>query len=199
MHRYPLIAASLVLGIAGVAIWTGRMTDHHQAAASNTPRRTVPAHASAPSQMPVMKRQTVVTKSTSRAENSIARLTVTSMEPTQQESCRKVEAEAHRELAKLSELVSLSATQKPRVFQILVQSADDFDPSMLVAGATAGELTESSEDAICEVLNPAQEAAFQEELLDDVAWWDDAIAQMEAGQNQTAPAIPEIPLTDVER
>lgn len=199
MHRYPLIAASLVLGIAGVAIWTGRMTDHHQPEASNTPRRPVPSMASAPSQMPAVKRQVMATKSTSRAENSIARLTVTSMEPTQQESCRKVEAEVHRELAKLSELVSLSATQKPRVFQILVQSADDFHPSMLVAGEPAGELTESPEDAICEVLNPAQEAAFQEELLDDAAWWDDAIAQMEAGLDETAPAISEIPLTDYDQ
>ena len=197
MHRYPLIAASLVLAIAGVAVWIGTTTDDRQPAASNTPRWLAPEQASAPAEIPAVNRQTVVAKSTSLAENSIARLTVTSMEPTQQEGCRKVEAEAHRELAKLSELVSLSATQKPRVFQILVRSADDFHPSMLVAGAPAGELTESPADAICEVLNPAQEEAYQEARLDDAAWWDDAIAQMEAGLDKTAPTIPEALPTDI--
>ena len=196
MNRYPLIAASLVLAIAGVAVWPGTTTDHRHAADSNTTGRAAPAQPDAPAEMPAVKRQ-VVMKSTSRAENPMVRLSVTSMEPTQQESCRRVEAEAHRALAKLSEAVSLSATQKPRIFQILVQSAAEFHPAMLVAGAPAGGLTESSADAICEVLNPAQEATFHEALLDDAAWWDDAIAQMEAGLAKTAPAISATPLTDV--
>lgn len=197
MNRYPLIAASLVLAIAGVAVWPGTTTDHRHAADSNTTRRAAPAQPDALAKMPAVKRQVVVMKSTSRAENPSARLTVTSVEPAQQESCRRVEAEAHRALAKLSEAVSLSATQKPRVFQILAQSAAEFHPAMLVAGAPAGGLTEAPADAICEVLNPAQEATFHEALLDDAAWWDDAIAQMEAGLAETAPAISETPLTDV--
>lgn len=198
MNRFPLIAASLVLAIAGVVVWIGTMTDHRQPTTSNIHRRLAPFQASVPAGMPTLKRQPMMAKSTSQAETSIARLNVTSMDPTQQENCRKVEVEAHRSLAKLSDTVSLSTTQKPLVFQILVRSAGDFHPSMLVAGTPAGELTESAADAICEVLNPSQEAAFQETLLDDAAWWEDAIAQMEAGLDETAPGISETPLIDVE-
>lgn len=198
MNRTPLIVASMVLAIAGVAIWTGKMMDHHQPAASNIPRRATPVQAGTPAEIAVPKRQPRVVKSTTRAEDSIARLTVTASEPALQESCRKVEADARRTLGKLSDAVAMSTAQKLRVFQILVRSADDFQPSMLVAGEPVAELAESPEDAICEVLNPAQETTLLEAQIEDTAWWDDAVAQMETGLDETTPTVPEAPLTDTE-
>ena len=144
--------------------------------------------------MPTVKRQSELVKSSSRPEDSISRLTVTAAQAALQVSCRKVEADAHRMLAKLSDTVGLSTAQKLSVFRILVRGADDFHPSMLVAGAPAGELTESAEDAICEVLNPAQETILLEARTDYTAWWDDAVARMELELDETPGAT----VTDTE-
>ena len=144
--------------------------------------------------MPTAKRQSELVKSSSRLEDSISRLTVTATQATLQVSCRKVEADAHRTLAKLNETVGLSATQKLSVFRILVRGADDFHPSMLVAGAPAGELTDSAEDAICEILSPAQETILLEAQTDDTAWWDDTVARMELELDETPGAT----VTDTE-
>ena len=70
------------------------------------------------------------------------------------------------------------------MFSILARSQADFDPSMVVAGGQSEPVANANE-AIGEVLDSRRLQAFEEFLIDDAAWWEDAISQMEA---QMAPS-----------
>ncbi len=198
MNRHSVIVTIVLMAIAGLAVWTRNSSDHRPVAPIGSTHSEVLGAASAGSGNNSSKRRLHLVRPAPRTEDSITRLTVTTTEPAQLEDYRTVEAIAHRQLATLTTTLGLSAGQRQRVFPVLVCGADGFHPSMLVAGAPAGGPVESINDAICVELTPAQEATFQEALMDDTAWWDGAIAQLEAGLDEKTAPVSDSPLTDIE-
>ncbi len=92
-----------------------------------------------------------------------------------------VECAARESLERLTTELDLSAAQRVRVFPVLVRSAPDYDPVMLVAGsATAAKASLAALEEIHQVLDPAQQALVEDQEVNRQLWWQDTLARLEA-------------------
>lgn len=116
-------------------------------------------------------------------------LTVRSDDAGQQAVCAKVESDARSELQELDERLKLTKTQQQRIFPILARRSAAFSPAMKAGGQSAVATNQSAEDAISSELDPARQGIYQEMLLDDAAWWSEALTRLESSQDEAAAPL----------
>lgn len=97
-----------------------------------------------------------------------------------------------RKLDRLTKELGLSQTQRRLLLPSLVAAANSSVPCITVFGKSVERLSGASiEDAVCEVLDEGQQAIYQNMLLDDSAWWEDAIAQLSSQDDPDDPEAPD--------
>lgn len=101
------------------------------------------------------------------------------------EALERLRGDSMRKLDRLTKELGLSQTQRMLLLPSLVAAANPSVPGITVFGKPVEQLpVEHLEDAVCMVLDEEQQAIYQNMLLDDAAWWEDAIAQL-SSQNKT--------------
>ncbi|MEZ5302487.1 MAG: hypothetical protein R3F11_17905 [Verrucomicrobiales bacterium] len=105
-----------------------------------------------------------------------------------------VENYANRELERLVPLLGLTEDQQDRVFASLAQHSPAFHPALsIVSGESpVSELPEDGdvvgsgqpngdaglEESIYDSLTPEQKVAYEEEVIDRIAWWEDVVGHL---------------------
>lgn len=108
------------------------------------------------------------------------------------ERAARVESFANARLDRLTAQLDLTPEQRQKLFPLLVRSSGSFDPAMRVGGVgtPAGSVPEKIED----VLEPAQEDKLLEETMNDLALWEEIIANLQHRlEQQIPPASPATP------
>ena len=89
-------------------------------------------------------------------------------------------------LDKMTKRLDLTPAQRQKIFPQLVRSTNGYHEAMvlsyprgLVVPVEVASDTQSPEEAIHEALDPEQQERFVEEQLDERAWWNEIVAQME--------------------
>lgn len=116
----------------------------------------------------------------------------------------RVQANANRNLDRLTKQLELSEEQREKLFPILARSSESYDPAMLISEASAPEASalspETGELAIQEILEPEQQEERIDHALTDSLIWQEIIAGLErqlAEQSpQTTPAEIATPLPE---
>lgn len=109
------------------------------------------------------------------------------------ERARKVEAEAQRQLERLTEQLMLTGEQRRRLFPILARTSEDYDPAMTISGHPAGapRLTGWTGDReFNEVLEPPQRDQLIEDAMADAALWQEIIGKLQRRLDEQTPRVP---------
>lgn len=85
----------------------------------------------------------------------------------------------------MTERLDLTHSQRYKVFPLLVKSTNGYHPAMvittpdgrIVSGESA--LGQSADEAIHDSLDPEQQEEFVETKIDEIAWWNEIVAQLE--------------------
>ncbi len=113
------------------------------------------------------------------------------LSPTQRQDIAKrvpwVQQAALSRLGKMAERLDLSPIQQHKVFPQLLRATTGYHPAMVItypAGASlpSEELAaneKSPDEAIHDSLDPDQQEDFLQQKLDDQAWWEEIVAQLE--------------------
>jgi hypothetical protein len=105
--------------------------------------------------------------------------------PTQHSAWRgraaAVERAARTSLERLTAELELTATQRDKMFPVLVRSSPGYDPVMLVGGSTTAVAASlAAQDEIHQVLDPTQQALVEDQEVNRQIWWQDTLARLEA-------------------
>ena len=90
-------------------------------------------------------------------------------------------------LSRMTDRLDLTPAQRQKVFPQLLRSTSGYHPAMIInypaqVAAPAESLAESEQtpdEAIHDSLDPEQQDAFLQQKLDDQAWWEEIVAQLE--------------------
>ena len=142
------------------------------------------------------------------------------MTPAQRQEVSKrlpwVRKNALSRLDRMTDRLDLTPSQRQKVFPQLLRSTNGYHPAMVInyppqIANPAEEVVEnekSPDEAIHDSLDPEQQEDFIQQKLDDQAWWEEIVAQLEedfdasvsseeipvaAGQAPAAPQQPETP------
>ncbi len=114
-------------------------------------------------------------------------------------------------LDRMTEHFDLTAAQRRKIFPLLVQSTNGYHPAMVVTQPAGGlpvpvevaGKTQTPDEAIHDALDPEQQEDFVEAQIDQRAWWNEIVAQLEEDFDSVVaagtappeedPAEPEIP------
>jgi hypothetical protein len=108
---------------------------------------------------------------------------------------------AMKRVEKLDQKLKLNSAQQQRILeQMMAYSAPAGialrigDRTVDVAGLSHSGLT--LEDAIADLLDPERASIYQQSLMEDAAWWDHAIEQMESSISDESESADEILIED---
>ena len=114
-----------------------------------------------------------------------------SLTPAQRQDIAKrvpwVQQDALSRLGKMTERLDLTPIQQHKVFPQLLRATTGYHPAMIInypAGTSipSEELADnekSPDEAIHDSLDPDQQEDFLQQKLDDQAWWEEIVAQLE--------------------
>ena len=94
-----------------------------------------------------------------------------------------VSQEAREKLDLMTERFNLTQAQRREIFPLLARGSASYDPAMVVGGGTASSFNEvgalaTSEELIHDELDPSQQEAFEEDVLDKNLWWEEIASQL---------------------
>ena len=113
------------------------------------------------------------------------------MTPAQRQDVAKrlpwVRKNALSRLSRMTDRLDLTPAQRQKVFPQLLRSTSGYHPAMIISypaqvTAPAESLAESEktpDEAIHDSLDPEQQDDFIQQKLDDQAWWEEIVAQLE--------------------
>lgn len=142
------------------------------------------------------KRGESVTKAHTRRRTgepfAVSALAIGTSDGTTSEALERLRGDSMRKLDRLTKELGLSETQRMLILPSLVAAAHPSVPGITVFGKPVERTSGASiEDAVCDVLDEEQQAIYQNMLLDDAAWWDDAIAQLSSQDETDDPESPD--------
>lgn len=106
------------------------------------------------------------------------------------EKAKSITDNANAQIDRMNKSLGLDETQKDEMFQILVRSDKDFDPSMQLEGVTGGSGVPnplSRDEAIAAILNPEQKEKYQSQQQERAKRFEGfrrALGQPESAQGQ---------------
>lgn len=122
---------------------------------------------------------------------AVSALAIGTSDGSTSEALERLRGDYMRKLDRLTKELGLSQTQRRLLLPSLV-AANSSVPGITVFGKPVERLSVASiEDAVCEVLDEGQQALYQNMLLDDSAWWEDAIAQLSSQDDTDDPEAPD--------
>ncbi len=91
-------------------------------------------------------------------------------------------------LGRMTERLDLTQVQQHKVFPELLRATTGYHPAMIInyppgvllPTAEVAENEKSPDEAIHDSLDPEQQEDFLQQQLDDQAWWEEIVAQLEA-------------------
>lgn len=188
MKHHRLIAACSISAIAAATAFTLIREEPASKQVCATPMRNIGGKSTRERKNPG---STHVAFTPAGDRRAVSALSIESPDGGSAVALEKVRHESMRTLDRLTEKLGLSQTQRRLVLPSLVAASRDFRPDMIVAGKPVPQGGAAIEDAICEVLDDDQRALYQESLLDDAAWWDNALAQLTANDEPDDPDDPD--------
>ena len=99
-----------------------------------------------------------------------------------------VQQDALSRLGKMTERLDLTPTQQHKVFPQLLRATTGYHPAMIITYPAETSLPseeeladneKSPDEAIHDSLDPDQQEDFLQQKLDDQAWWEEIVAQLE--------------------
>lgn len=116
---------------------------------------------------------------------------VESSDASDQATTDRLSAAAKERVATLHRDLDLNPTQQQRIFALLVAFSAPAESGLRINGRTLARPEHSLEDAILEELDSERARIYQELLMDDTAWWQNAIVQLEEGVNLPTEETPD--------
>ncbi len=113
-----------------------------------------------------------------------------------------VEADARARLDVLTDELELTASQRERMFPMLVRSAPGYDPIMFAGGTrVATGPSPGTSDETRQALESREQAQIDDQEVDRQLWWHDILSRLETdlidstGGARARPATPAVPVT----
>jgi hypothetical protein len=119
--------------------------------------------------------------------------TVEPADPADAAVVERLRQQATERLVRLQRDLDLNATQQRRILGVLMAHSAPPGIVLTMGGKPVNRPESSIEDAIHDELDPERARIYQETLLDDAAWWEDAFAQIEEGMNESTGDEPHAP------
>ena len=113
------------------------------------------------------------------------------------ERVAQVQRDARERLERMTDEFSLTASQRAKMFPLLVRSTPGFDPTMRVGGGDPGAEIGATAEEMHALLDAEQQAQLEDPELARQLWWQDVVSRLErelvdaTGGTVPDPAAPE--------